>query len=392
MKTRWWVMGFVVATVPALAWAQSVRAGEHPRGKLTRVVPEGQSEQDAQEFDRDAWKKQITARDLAERESAFDRLAGIARRDPAAREALEAWSRDDSDAELAWTSRLILRETGRGSLGGSPNGWGLFGRGFDMDGFSQRFDDLDLMFGELRADWDSMLEKLPHPSSGNWQGFDGSKSMTLQSGPDGVTCKITEDVDGQETTREYKAKTIEELLAANPELRSRIGGDGAQVWTFPDGGFQGRMRKLRPGGSGVHVLPPSQRDGTLFGGVTPATPPSTMGKPGEVRTDRLGIYCEVVGDEEAEELGLDGGHGLRVESTEPGSIASVLGLRAGDVVVEMNGTTIHSPEDVQKVLADREEDAELGVVVVGTEGRRTLTWKPAAKKNETAEPKGSRKL
>jgi len=383
MKTRWWVMGFVVATVPAFAWAQSLRAGEHPRGKLTRVVPEGQSEQDAQEFDRDAWKKQITARDLAERESAFDRLAGIARRDPAAREALEAWSRDDSDAELAWTSRLILRETGRGSLGGSPNGWGAFGRGFDMDGFSERFDDLDLMFGELRADWDSMLEKLPHPSNGSWQEFDGSKSMTLQSGPDGVTCKITEDVDGKETTREYKAKTIEELLDANPELRSRIGGDGAQVWTFPHGGFQGRMLTPRSGGkggSGVYVLPPSQRDGTLFGGVTPARPPSTMGKSGEVRTDRLGIYCEVVDE------------GLRVESTEPGSIASVLGLRAGDVVVEMNGTSIHAQEDVKKVLADRDEDAELSVVVEGTEGRRTLTWKPAAKKNETSEPKGSRKL
>ena len=354
MKTRWWVMGFAIAAVPALAWAQSA-------GRLTRVAPEKRTDQDASDFDRAEWKKKISARDLSQREDAFDRLAELARKDPAAREALESWS-EENDSELAWTSRLILREANRGSA----HGMGAFSHGFDFDGFAKRFDDLDSMFGDLRTEWDSLLDDLPHPSGhGQVFQFDGSKSMTLQSGPDGITVKVTEDVDGKETTREYQAKTMEELLEANPELRSSIGGAGAHVWSFPQGqGFQWRT----PSGSGGQPF-------DVHGGE--------LVKPGELRTDRLGIYCEELAE----------GEGLRVERTEPGSIASVLGLREGDVVVEMNGTEIKLREDVQKVLTDREEGAELRVVVVGSEGRRTLTWKPSAKKNEKAEPRsGSRKL
>ena len=365
MKTRWWVMGFAMAAVPAFAWAQSA-------GRLTRVAPEAKTDQDASDFDRAEWKKKISARDLSQREEAFDRLAEIARKDPAAREALESWSEEEG-SELAWTSRLILREASRGSR----HGMGAFGHGFDFDGFARRFDDLDSMFGDLRTEWDSLLDDLPHPSgNGQMFQFDGSKSMTLQSGPDGVTVKITEDVDGKETTREYQAKTMEELLEANPELRSSLGGSGTHVWSFPRGqGFPWRTPSGLGGhgGSGVHVMPPTTpRSGELF-----------QAKPGEIPTDRLGIYCDE----------LEEGEGLSVLRTEPGSIASVLGLREGDVVVEMNGTAIKLREDVQKVLTDREEGAELSVVVVGSEGRRTLTWKPSAKKNEKAEPRsGSRKL
>ena len=393
MKMRWFEIGTVMAALPALAipcaWAQAGSSQDHSTGKLTRVVPPSESREDTGDFDRAAWKKQITAGDLGEREAAFDRLAGIARHDPAAREALESWAKDTSDSGLAWTSRLILREADRGAPGWMPGGTNpgrsLFGE--DFDGFAQRFDDLDSMFGDLRSQWDLMMQHLPSPSA-NGTGTNSSESMTLQSGPDGVTCKVTEKVDGKETTHEYTAKSMDELLEANPELRQKLGNGGPMVFTLPNGGPRSLMVLPRNGGLGgrARTLPRAYRGGVTF-------QDEDAGPAGEPRTDRLGIFCAPVDDESAQKLGLSAGDGLRVQSTQPGSIASILGLRTGDVVVEINGSTIRSAEDVQKVLSARAEGAEVSVVVVGSEGRRTLTWKPAAKKTDSSESKsGTRSL
>lgn len=397
MKMRWFELGSVVAVVPVLAipfaWAQGGAGHDHSTGKLTRVTPQSETRKESGDFDRAEWKKQITAGDLEEREVAFDRLAGIARHDQAAREALESWSKDSSDAGLAWTSRLILREADRGGQvwmqGGMPPGRTLFGQ--DFDGFSQRFDDLDSMFGDLRSQWDLMMQHLPSPSAGGPGGSESAQSMTLQSGPDGVTCKVTEKVDGQETTHEYTAKSMEELLEANPELRQKLGSEGPMVFTFPNGGGRTRMVLPRGGGfgGGARVLPRTYRGGVTLEPEDSVAP----GTAGEPRTDRLGIFCAPVDESTAQRLGLAAGDGLRVQSTQPGSIASILGLRTDDVVVEINGASIRSAEDVQKVLAGRAEGAEVSVVVVGSDGRRTLTWKPAAKKPDSTESKsGSRSL
>lgn len=393
MKTRLLVMGLMTAALPVLAvpLARAQHEGSQDRSmrKLARVAP-----LNPDEFDRDAWKKKITAGDLAQREDAFGRLSGIARQDPEAREALEAWSRDESDTELAWTSRLILREADRGPRGqawmrgGPQSNWDLFGRDFDFDGFSERFDDLDSLFGDLRMQWEGMLQQLPSPSAGGKAGTESAQSMTLHSGPDGVTCKVTEKVDGQESTREYTAETMEDLLESNPELRSQLGGDSAMVWTFPNTGGRSRMVIPRIGtlDRGAYTLPRTFRGDLTLGD-------ETSGRAGDPRTDRLGIYCAPVDADGSGEPHLAAGEGLRVESVQPGSIASILGLRAGDVVVEINGTKIRSTEDVKKVLAERAEGAEVGVAVVGSEGRRTLTWKPAAKKSDASESKsGSRNL
>jgi len=375
--------------VAALSWvaiplarAESKTNQERPTGRLIRVHPQSSNQEDAGEFDRDEWKRQITAGDLAKREAAFDRLANVARHDAAARKALEDWSRDDSDAGLAWTSRLILREADRGfgarMRGGSGHPW-LFGQDFDLGGFAQRFDDLDSMFGDLRMEWDELLKNLPNPSGGT-SGTESAESMTLQSGPDGVTCKITTKVDGKEETREYTAKSMEELLDANPELRPKLGSGGSMIWTFPNAGGRSRMVMPRGGtGGGLRVIPRES-----FGLA------EVPGNAADPRTDRLGIFCTPVDAEKSAELGLAAGEGLRVDSVQPGTIASILGLRAGDVVVEVNGTTIRSSEDVKQVLANRAEGAEVRVVVVGSEGRRSLAWKPASK--QTNESEKSKKL
>lgn len=88
----------------------------------------------------------------------------------------------------------------------------------------------------------------------------------------------------------------------------------------------------------------------------------------------LGIVCQPVGEELRGKLGLPVDNGLVVESVVEGSIASAIGLRAGDVVVELNGRSIRAREDVAAVLAERRQGEDLQVVIVDKDGkRRTLT-------------------
>src|SRR5689334_19168779 len=68
------------------------------------------NEQTPATFDADAWKQRLRASDLEAREHDFERLLDEARDNDAARKQLEAWAHDDGDANLAWTSRMALRE------------------------------------------------------------------------------------------------------------------------------------------------------------------------------------------------------------------------------------------------------------------------------------------
>jgi len=229
-----------------------------------------------------------------------------------------------------------------------------------------------------------MLRNLPS-TSGNAKS--SSKSFSIQSSPDGVTCKVTEDVDGKKVEHSYEAKSMEELLDAHPELRENLGGLHDNL-----GGGRFRWFQGAPGG-GVLIQP---RGGA---GVIPRTDglrafhmDDGTDADGNPRTDRLGITCSQPSKDRAEELGLDAGAGLQVVDVVPGSIASILGLRPGDIVTEINGKAIRSADDVKKVLADRSKDGEVAVVVLGEGGdRRTMTWKPKASESPEKPEKPSGK-
>jgi hypothetical protein len=384
MKKQWMVLA-VLPIVAATAMAAGMQESKH--AGLKRVVVDD-ARDDHEAFDAAAWKKKLAANDLAQREKAFEELADLARRDPDARRAVESWA-DDKDGELAWTSRLLRREIERSSdpfhrgpgnggpgnggsgNGGSGNRGQLYGwqpgpnfGGFDWDDFSRRFDDLDSMFGDLREEWGNMLRNMPS-TSGNAKS--STKSFSLETGKDGVTCKVTEEVDGKKVEHTYEAKSMEELLDAHPELRDNLGG--ARFRWFQ--GSPGGGMLLTPHEGGVTVIPP--RGSRLFR-LDDGTDAD-----GNPRTDRLGISCGQVAKDRAKDLGIDAGVGLEVMDVAPGSIASLLGLRAGDIVTEINGTTIRSADDVKKVLADRAKDGEVAVVVLGQDGdRRTMSWKPTA--------------
>jgi hypothetical protein len=371
----------LLATGPGVQDKPSEAGPTRGKNRLTRVAPDSRDDDEDGPFDREAWKKKLTQADLAARQDEFERLAGIARGNDAARAALEDWSHDTQNQDLAWTSRLLLREIQRAPRAGRRKldfEADAFGRDFDTDRFQRWFEDLDSNFNDLRRDFDDMLRSPPAGSKaqGGVQGHESAQSFTLQVGPDGVTCEVLENVDGKQEKRKYEAQSLDELLEAHPELRDRIrvgqvqgfglgqglgAGPQFRTWTWPGVG-SGSGRLLR--------VPPQSE----------SRPEGDAGTDSALRTDRLGVHCTPTPEDKAQELSIDAGQGLLVTDVVDGSLAELLAIRTGDVIVEVAGRKVKSSEDVHAALAARAPDSALSVVVVDAKGsRRTLTWTPKVK-------------
>ncbi len=350
------------------------------------AVPTAQSHglqrvnEDAPRFDRQAWEERLGAQDLDERERAFDDMVDRATADDVARDALRKWSEDTAQPDLAWTARLALREVDRRPAArmrpAQPFGKGgmkdLRGRFQELE---DRFGGLDSMFGDLQEELDRMF-----PS----QGFPGapqtglapqggtrheSQSFRMQSGPDGVTIEVDEDVNGQKTTRTYKGSTLEEVLEANPELKDRIGA-GARGF-FPGNAMpRGFSFGFGPqGGRAPQTLQVPDDDRW----DAPAKPLGA--EPEKTRTDILGVQYTKPASTVREQRNLEDGVGLEVQRTEPGTIASALGVQPGDVLVALNGRALKDRDDVVAVLRDRKAGEAVKLELVDGKGRHhTLTW------------------
>jgi hypothetical protein len=396
MKLTWLTALTVpVALVPAL-WSTARAQGtqmDAVHGRLARVQsgdPDDDADSKGQSFDAEAWRKRLKQSDLDARQRDFDALVKRARREKNVREAIDRWAHDSSDGDLAWTSRLLQREvdaqrkrsSARANDLSSGRANDLSGNGDgtpDWDNFQNRFNELqkqfggmDSQFGRLQNELDRMMREQPQfhwttPGSGGSSST--AKSFTLQVGPDGVTCRVRENVDGKEQTKEYKAESMEALLDAHPELRDQIGVSGNGFgWNGP----------LFHGGQGFTWGDGNSRDNL-----------NRLGRPftGAPTTDILGVEFSKLAPEESKALNLEPERGLHVERVLPGTIAQILGIRRGDLLIEMNGVPLYGGDDVSKVLRERTPDAEVVVVLIDGKGqRRTLTWKPANDAGQSAAP------
>ena len=84
---------------------------------------------------------------------------------------------------------------------------------------------------------------------------------------------------------------------------------------------------------------------------------------GEVRRGLLGVSVQDVTPEIAEAMGLARGAGALVAAVAPGSPAAEVGIRAGDLVVEIDGRAIETATDLRN---------QVGLVPVGQAMRMTL--------------------
>ena len=260
-------------------------------------------------------------------------------------EALRRWAEDPGAGELAWTARLALRELPRA-------GRFRFGSADPFESMQEHvqrmldgFQGQDPFHG-LRFDWGD-FDALP--GKPGWQRQSRSHAFELRQGPDGVEVEVTED-DGQGPVRRtYSAPTLEELLEAHPELRDRL---DLRV----DGGGTGLFRP-DPLRVGQDV---QDEDGAAPRGLRKA------GADRVRRTDVLGVYLAP---------GEDGR--LEIQAVEPGTIASVLGLHAGEALLEVNGQAVASADDVRAALRARAADEQVRVKVRNIEGQEEeRTWTP----------------
>lgn len=212
-------------------------------------------------------------------------------------------------------------------------------------------------------------------------GGGASRGMSVQIGPDGaVHVEVQQQNDKGETeTKVYDAPDMETFqrehpgvlqqngLSLSPFFRSGrlFGGD-----TMP--GFRWEM-----GGPDVQVLPfgaTPRRDRAPAMDVAPVAPPAG-------RRLGIGIRPEIPA-ELREYLELPEGTGLMVDSVQPDSLASALGLMRGDIVTRIGERTIGSPQDVQDALGP----IEVGGDVVVTFVRKGKEKVAKAKKSEANAP------
>lgn len=357
-----------------LAGAGAVLAAPQGTG-LVRVPAQLDAESQGKRvgFCADEWRTKITSPDLDQREQDFAALLEAARRDPDVRAEVQSWARG-SDDELAWTARLLLRE-----LESNPR----FGRTATLwmpdAGDPFWFDAVagDLGFGS------GSLFAAPQPGAAGTFALPGGRALavpsqpgaglqssqrqfSLESGPDGVVCKVIEEENGERKEREYKAESIEKLLQDHPELGAQIGvvpGLGGSPLQFPGGALNLR---LFPNGMRGQLAAPDA-DGP--------------------RTDILGVYVHPLAAGEAKQYALEDGVGLVVERRQPGSIAEALGIQRGHVLIEMNGKKLHSSEDITAELRARDPNAGIQIELIDRWGQhRTRTWKPEPESNGGAVP------
>lgn len=326
--------------VGALTWAALAQDSQPTRLAPVHAGQQGtHGEDDPARAEEGQWRKQLSQPDLDARMESYEQFKQRLQQEPRLRGMLERFVAEGG--ELGWTARLMLREV-------QPSPWRQRARaGFDelerrMQELERNLGDMDRMFGGLRRqnwfeDLEQVFPRLPVDVDMDTQ----SESMRIQTTPDGVEVEVRTRKDGKEEVQQYKARSMEELYEQHPELRQRAPKLDVRVPSMPP-------------------------------------PPSKPRPQGELRTDVLGIYSQKLEPDQASALGLNPEQGLLVDRVEPGTIAQVMGLARGDIIVDINGESVYSVDDVRRILKQRApaEPLTLQVISEGSKDRRSLTWTP----------------
>jgi serine protease Do len=88
---------------------------------------------------------------------------------------------------------------------------------------------------------------------------------------------------------------------------------------------------------------------------------------------RLGLTVDTLSPQLADYFGTK--QGVLVTSVADGSLASKVGVKAGDVITSVNGSTIENPADLRRRLQALDAGAELTIGVVRDKKAQTLKGK-----------------
>jgi serine protease Do len=93
---------------------------------------------------------------------------------------------------------------------------------------------------------------------------------------------------------------------------------------------------------------------------------------GHVERGRLGLGFQPVTADLADAMGLDGTRGALVSQIEPGGAAARAGIKAGDVIVAVNGTAISHAEELPRRVARNQPGATIDVTLVRDKQRHEV--------------------
>ena len=178
-----------------------------------------------------------------------------------------------------------------------------------------------------------------------------SQGVEIQHDAKGVTVKLREkDKDGNETVREFKGKTLEEIKAKNPELADKLGGTSVSFRIGrPDFFWPGRQRArldpLRP--------------------TTPSTP--------SVGSFVFGLTLTDVSDALRSHIGVDAGQGALVHNVIPGTQAHAMAILRNDVITKVNGKAVTKTAAADTLRAAGASRAALTIELIRKGKTLTLT-------------------
>jgi len=86
---------------------------------------------------------------------------------------------------------------------------------------------------------------------------------------------------------------------------------------------------------------------------------------------RLGVRIETLTDDLAQALGASGAHGVLVVEVFEGTAAEKAGLKAGDVITTVDGTTVSDTDDLSRAMRDKQGKVSISVIRRGE--KRTVT-------------------
>ncbi|MFT5049136.1 MAG: hypothetical protein ACI8QZ_000526, partial [Chlamydiales bacterium] len=191
---------------------------------------------------------------------------------------------------------------------------------------------------------------------GDGSGRSGSRILRLQTGPTGVRLEVRDTSEEGGRAEVIEAPDLAQLLEQHPELAR----DLASVRLVPE-----------PGAGEADALV-----GDLSAQMEFSFDALWSGDAGLLRTDILGIRMR----ELASDVGSAGDQappvGLFVEGVLHDTIAEVIALKRGDLLLELNSVALECGDDLSRIIKGREASGTITVTVERDGALHTLTWKP----------------
>jgi serine protease Do len=104
---------------------------------------------------------------------------------------------------------------------------------------------------------------------------------------------------------------------------------------------------------------------------------------GHVARGRLGVVIQGMDEDLAKALGMDRAHGALVEDVEPGSPAERAGVKAGDVIVAVDGQTVPHSEELPRMIARHAPGSRVALTVLHEKQERKVDVGLVAMKDDS---------